>query len=110
MGEQKPAAISRDIQWLLKVMLNHWNDVFASVLTKTERTLMHEALDVRNRWAHQGTFSPDDAYRALDTAERLLRAVNETEQASRIETAEGRLSFGNIQRASTGEFLLMFSS
>jgi hypothetical protein len=56
MQAQKPA-VSGDVQWLLKVMLNNWNDVFAPVLTRTERTLTHEALDVRNRWAHQETFS-----------------------------------------------------
>jgi hypothetical protein len=65
-------------------MLNHWNDVFAPVLTKTERTLTHEVLDVRNRWAHQGTFSSDDTYRALDTTERLLRAVKAIEQAAEL--------------------------
>lgn len=83
MQAQKPA-VSGDVQWLLKVMLNNWNDFFAPVLTRTERTLAHEALDVRNRWAHQETFSPDDTYRALDTIERLLCAVNAAEHAREL--------------------------
>lgn len=33
----------------------------------------------RNRWAHQNTFSTDDAYRALDSVQRLLTAVSATE-------------------------------
>jgi hypothetical protein len=32
--------------------------------------------DVRNKWAHQQAFSSDDAYRALDSAGRLLTAVS----------------------------------
>lgn len=81
--DQRPAAIG-DVQWLLKVILNHWNYIFARILTRTERTLTHEALDVRNRWAHQETFSSDDTYRALDTMERRLRAIDATEQASEL--------------------------
>jgi predicted AAA+ superfamily ATPase len=33
----------------------------------------------RNQWAHQEPFSGDDAYRALDSAERLLSAVSAPE-------------------------------
>jgi len=33
---------------------------------------MSELRDVRNKWAHQRTFTTDDAYRALDSMERLL--------------------------------------
>ena len=34
---------------------------------------------MRNRWAHQERFSTDDAYRALDSAARLLTAVSATQ-------------------------------
>ena len=37
---------------------------------------MSELRDYRNRWAHQENFSSDDAYRALDSASRLLAAVS----------------------------------
>jgi hypothetical protein len=38
-----------------------------------------EIRDWRNKWAHQEPFSSDDAYRALDSAERLLSAVSAPE-------------------------------
>ena len=41
-----------------------------------ERNYVRELIDARNRWAHQEPFSSDDAYRALDSAERLLQAIS----------------------------------
>ena len=70
-----------DAAALLVVMWNQWNEVFTRTLGKAERTLVSE---LRNRWAHQKTFSSDDAYRALDSASRLLSAVS-TPQADEIE-------------------------
>lgn len=67
-------------QWdsasLLSVMWNQWNVVFRKTLGQAERTLVSELRDVRNRWAHQKPFTGDDAYRALDSAGRLLNAVS----------------------------------
>ena len=40
---------------------------------------MSELRDIRNRWAHQESFSSDDAYRALDSTHRLLTAVSSPE-------------------------------
>jgi len=37
--------------------------------------------DVRNKWAHNEAFTADDAYRALDSIERLLVAVDAVEAA-----------------------------
>src|SRR3989441_255045 len=77
-----------DPQWdsasLLSVMWNQWNVVFRKTLGQAERTLVSELRDVRNRWAHQKPFSSDDAYRALDSAGRLLTAVS-APQAEEIE-------------------------
>src|SRR3984893_2402184 len=77
-----------DPQWdsasLLSVMWNQWNVVFRKTLGQAERTLVSELRDVRNRWAHQNPFSSDDAYRALDSAGRLLTAVS-APQANEIE-------------------------
>ncbi len=42
---------------------------------------------MRNEWAHNGSFTDDDAYRALDTGERLLRligAIAETDEVRGI--------------------------
>ena len=65
-------------------MWNQWNVVFRKTLGQAERTLVSELRDVRNRWAHQKPFSSDDAYRALDSAGRLLTAVS-APQAEELE-------------------------
>src|SRR5438128_10961294 len=65
-----------DVASLLSVMWNQWQIVFRKTLGQAERTLVSELRDVRNRWAHQNPFSTDDAYRALDSAGRLLTAVS----------------------------------
>src|SRR2546425_3834238 len=68
-----------DAAVLLRLMWEAWNDVFRRTLGQAERTLVSELRDVRNRWAHQEPFSTDDAYRALDSAGRLLTAVSAPE-------------------------------
>jgi predicted AAA+ superfamily ATPase len=65
-----------DVAALLVVMDRKWGEVFRQILGKTERSLVNELIAVRNRWAHQETFSGDDAYRALDSSARLLTAVS----------------------------------
>src|SRR6266581_3754969 len=69
---------------LLGAITFNWDQVFARKLSKTERTLVHELRDTRNRWAHHEPFTTDDAYRALDSAERLLKAVS-APQAAEVE-------------------------
>ncbi|MGH2395578.1 MAG: DUF499 domain-containing protein [bacterium] len=61
---------------MLVVMDRAWGEVFRHILGKAERSLVNELMAVRNRWAHQEPFSSDDAYRALDSAGRLLTAVS----------------------------------
>ncbi|MGQ0591310.1 MAG: Swt1 family HEPN domain-containing protein, partial [Gammaproteobacteria bacterium] len=68
-----------DIAALLAVMWNQWNAVFRKTLGQAERTLVSELRDTRNKWGHQRPFSTDDAYRALDSAARLLAAVSAPE-------------------------------
>ncbi len=63
-----------DATALLKLMWHSWNDVFRNTLGHAERSIVSELRDIRNRWAHQQTFSSDDTYRALDSVERLLTA------------------------------------
>lgn len=65
-----------DAAVLLKLMWESWNDVFRRTLGHTERSLVSELREHRNKWAHQEPFSGDDADRALDSAERLLAAVS----------------------------------
>lgn len=73
-----------DTQRILSVIWSEWNSVFNKTLGQAERTLVSELRDIRNKWAHQQTFSSDDAYRALDSAGRLLTAVS-APQADEIE-------------------------
>lgn len=73
-----------DAAALLKLMWDAWYNVFRQTLGQAERTLVSELRELRNRWAHQATFSSDDTYRALDSATRLLTAVSAAE-ASDIE-------------------------
>lgn len=73
-----------DTQALLGVMWSRWNDVFKRKLGHAERSLVSELREVRNNWAHQTTFSTDDAYRALDSIQRLLTAMA-AEEANEVE-------------------------
>jgi predicted AAA+ superfamily ATPase len=79
-----------DAAALLKLMWEAWNDVFRRTLGPAERSLVNELRDLRNKWAHQQTFTGDDAYRALDSAGRLLTAVS-APQADEIEKTKMEL-------------------
>ena len=70
-----------DVAALLRLMWDTWNDVFRTFLGHAERNYVSELRDHRIRWAHQERFSGEDAYRALDTAHRLLKAVSATQAA-----------------------------
>src|ERR1700742_1064720 len=45
-----------------------------------------ELREYRNDWAHNASFSDDDAYRCLDTAERLLGAIGAPSGADEIKS------------------------
>jgi predicted AAA+ superfamily ATPase len=72
-----------DPQVLLRVLTEEWR-VFKDRLSRAEQSFASELRDTRNRWAHNETFSADDTYRALDTAERLLTAVGAVGQADEV--------------------------
>ena len=65
LNTKRPVA-DWDAAALLKLMWDSWNDVFRKTLGPAERSLLSELRDHRNKWAHQQTFSSDDAYRALE--------------------------------------------
>ena len=69
------AAPEWDAGAVLKVLWEGWSDVFGKTLGRAERSLTSELIEVRNKWAHQRAFTTDDAYRALDSMQRLLNAV-----------------------------------
>ncbi len=68
-----------DVSALLKLMWEVWHPVFRKIFGHAERSFVSELREYRNRWAHQETFSGDDAYRMLDTVTRLLTAISATE-------------------------------
>lgn len=101
-----------DVPALIKLMLGMWNDVFCKALGPERHSLgelrshLQELRSHRNRWAHQEPFSNDDAYRAIDTAHRLLTAVS-AEQALEVERLKTdllrvRFEMGARSREGTG--------
>jgi hypothetical protein len=73
-----------DTQKLLQIMERFWNECFRTTLERTHRSIVNELVDVRNKLAHDGTFTYDDAERALDSMRRLLEAVSSSEAADKI--------------------------
>ncbi|MDP9434771.1 MAG: Swt1 family HEPN domain-containing protein [Actinomycetota bacterium] len=73
----------RDPAVLLRVLTEEWR-VFKDRLSRPEQAMCSELRDVRNRWAHNAAFNSDDTYRALDSMERLLTAVDAPEQADEV--------------------------
>ena len=82
--------LEMDTQALLALIWDQWNPVFSKILGHAERSLVSELRDTRNKWAHQSTFSTDDAYRALDSVSRLLTAVS-ADQSAEIEKMKTEL-------------------
>jgi predicted AAA+ superfamily ATPase len=90
-----------DVSALLKVMWETWNSVFRKTLGFAERSLVSELRDHRNKWAHQAAFSGDDAYRALDSASRLLTAVSapEADEVEKLKMELLRIRFDEQVRS-----------
>ena len=96
---KKPTA-EWDVAGLLKLMSETWNDVFRRILGPAERGLVGELRGHRNKWAHQESFSSDDAYRALDSVGRLLAAVSapQSEELERLKMELLRVRFDEQAR------------
>jgi len=69
-------SVDWDTHALLTVMWDQWNAIFRNDLGHFERSLVSELREVRNRWAHQQNFEFDDAFRVLDSVDRLLTAIH----------------------------------
>ena len=79
-----------DLKIILEVLWNNWNLVFKQTLGHSERTLVSELRESRNKWAHQEAFTTDDTYRVMDSAERLLTSVSAAE-AKQINSEKQKL-------------------
>jgi len=90
-----------DVSVLLKLMWESWHDVFRQTLGHTERSLVSELRDYRNKWAHQESFSSDDTYRSLDSAGRLLTAISapQADDIEKMKTELLRLRFDEQVRS-----------
>jgi len=90
-----------DVAALLKIVWTTWNEVFRLTLGQTERSLVSELRDYRNKWAHQEAFSSDNTYRALDSVGRLLTAVSapQTDELEKMKIELLRLRFDEQVRS-----------
>lgn len=59
---------------------------FDGYISRPVESFASELRETRNDWAHGNTFSDDDAYRALDTGERLLRSLGAAAAADEVGT------------------------
>ncbi|XKH53104.1 DUF499 domain-containing protein [Citricoccus nitrophenolicus] len=57
---------------------------FTDILSRTQQSYASELVGVRKDWAHNKAFSNDDAYRALDTAERLLASLGAGDSGTKV--------------------------
>lgn len=57
---------------------------FDGQLSPLQKSYASELRDARDSWAHHKSFTDDDAYRVLDTAERLLSAIGSADVASHV--------------------------
>ncbi len=93
-----------DTTAILSAIDAQWQRVFKEKLDRSDRTLVFELRDARNRWAHQEAFSTDDTYRVLDSVHRLLLAVSAGDEAAEIDRQRQellRLKFAEQSRSET---------
>lgn len=94
-------AVEWDQTSLFNVMDRFWNEAFKAVLGRAERSLINELVDVRNKLSHNGTFTYDDAERALDSMRRLMEAISAGEVATELGKMRDtilRTKFTELQR------------
>lgn len=93
------------LQWdqsaLLNAMDRFWMEAFKTVLGRAERSIVNELVEVRNKLSHNGTFTYDDAERALDSMRRLMEAISAGEVAAELGKMRDtilRTKFTELQR------------
>jgi hypothetical protein len=92
-----------DLAWILKGIMNTWQEVWYSQLGPVERSYVTEMRDARNKWAHQENFSTRDTLRVLDTAERLLAAFSAAEQMKAVQAQHRELQRLQIEEETRSE-------
>jgi len=72
-----------DPRFLLSVITDEWR-LFKDKLSRAEQSFASELRETGNKWGHGEKFAADDTYRALDTMERLLAAVDAPAEADEV--------------------------
>ena len=72
--------------------------VFNDHLSRGEQGFVGELRNVRNDVAHFKPFSPDDAVRALDTIERVMRAIGAVREADAVRTSRLDILRGSFEQ------------
>jgi predicted AAA+ superfamily ATPase len=89
-----------DLSLQLRAMTERLGELgfpFSGSLSRAEQNLAGELRDIRNRVSHGAPFNFDDTYRALDTAERLLRAADQPAAANRIRAERNDLQRSQVE-------------
>ena len=85
VAERTNFYVDEDPSALIRMMLERWEDAFHQGLSNRGKNLLYEVRDIRNDWAHNRRhFDDDETDRALDSMERLLRAIDATHKAMRL--------------------------
>jgi len=74
----------QDPQVLLAIIDKLWGPTFGNILSRSDRLLVQELTEIRNRWAHAEQFSSEDVLRATDSMERLLGSAAAAPQADQL--------------------------
>ena len=86
----------QDVQVLLAVTDKLWGSIFGNILSRSDRLLVQELTEIRNRWAHGDQSGSEDVLRALDSVERLLvnaAAATQADQVRQMKLELQRLVF-----------------
>jgi uncharacterized protein len=97
----KNGSVTWDQPTLFSAMNVYWDTAFRDVLGKTDRAIVNELSEVRNTLSHNGTFSYDDAERALDSMRRLMDSISAGQistQISKMRDTILRTKFTELQR------------
>lgn len=79
-----------DVTTQIRVVLDHRDRVFREILSRDEFSWLHEVRNWRNKVAHRSHLSQSDAFRALDTIERVLTR-HAPDQAKQVSVAKESL-------------------
>eukprot|EP00742_Colponemidia_sp_Colp-10_P010787 GILJ01011883.1.p1 GENE.GILJ01011883.1~~GILJ01011883.1.p1 ORF type:complete len:259 (+),score=25.23 GILJ01011883.1:44-778(+) len=64
-----------DTRVIIHLVLAHWQRVFSPRVPALVRSFLFHMKEIRNQWAHQNSFTWQDAYRAIDLVELILKYI-----------------------------------